>query len=193
MCKCVGCNREIKSSSLYLNCSWSLIREKNRTSQTEVIGHATTINSEGEKMCPVCCFIIAVYKENGINKKFSLGGLQVHKVSAKIQRAVEDFYVDPQNAYLIHAPGMVRKSVGIEIPNEEMDGLVNDEFPFVKLTIKQAEDTGLKEGDEIKFKSPDNRSVVRFVKAVKKFTAKEAKAQGYGRRAFVAFFVPKED
>ena len=192
MCKCVGCNREIKSSSLYLNCSWSLIRERNRTSQTEVIGHATTINSEGEKMCPICCFIIAVYKENGINKKFPLGGLQVHKVSAKIQRAVEDFHNDPQNAYLIHAPGMVRKSVGIEIPESEIEGLLNDEFPFVKLTPQQAEDTGLKEGDEIKFKSKSGKEVIRIVQAVRKFSAKEAKAQGYGRKSFVAFFVPNE-
>lgn len=192
MCKCVGCGREIKSSSLYLNCSWALIRERNRTSQTEVIGHATTINSDGEKMCPVCCFIIAVYKENGIDKKFSLGGLQAHKVSAKIQRAVEDFHNDPQNAYLIHAPGMVRRSVGIEIPESEIEGLLNDEFPFVKLTPQQAEDTGLKEGDEIKFKSKSGKEVIRIVKAVRKFSAKEAKAQGYGRKSFVAFFVPKE-
>lgn len=143
-------------------------------------------------MCPICCFILAVYKENGIDKKFPVGGLQVHKVSAKIQRAVEDFYIDPKNAYLIHAPGMVRRSVGIEIPDEELEGLINDEFPFVKLSLKQAEDTGLKEGDEIKFKSPSGKSVVRIVQAVRKFSAKEAKAQGYGRRSFVAFFVPKE-
>lgn len=193
MGKCVGCNREIKDSSLYMECSLELIRDINRTSQTEVIGYPTTINDNGDQLCPVCCFIIAVYKEHGIDKKFSIGGLQVHKVSANIQRAVEDFHNDPQNAYLIHAPGMVRKSVGIEIPNEELDGLINDEFPFVKLSLKQAEDTGLKEGDEIRFKSPDGRSVIRIVKAVKKFSAKEAKAQGYGRRSFVAFFVPKED
>jgi hypothetical protein len=178
---------------LYTNCSWSFIRERNRTSQTEVIGYAATINSAGDKMCPVCCFILAVYKENGIDKRFAPGGLQVHKVSSNIQKAVEDFHIDPQNAYLMHAPGMVRKSVGIEIPDNEMNGLIDDEFPFVKLSPNQAEDTGLKEGDEIKFKSPDGRAVVRFVRAVKKFTAKEAKAQGYGRRSFVAFFVPKED
>ena len=192
MCKCVGCNREIKSSSLFLNCSWEMIRSRNKTSQTEVIGHASTINDAGDKMCPICCFIIAVYKENGIDKRFSVGGLQIHKVSAKIQKAVEDFHVDPQNAYLIHAPGMVRKSVGIEIPESELEGLLNDEFPFVKLTPKQAEDTGLKEGDEIKFKAKSGKEVIRIVKAVRKFSAKEAKAQGYGRRAFVAFFVPKE-
>ena len=192
MCKCIGCAREIKSEALFLNCSWEMIRSRNKTSQTEVIGYAATINSAGDKMCPICCFILAVYKENGIDKKFPVGGLQVHKVSAKIQRAVEDFYIDPKNAYLIHAPGMVRRSVGIEIPDEELEGLINDEFPFVKLSLKQAEDTGLKEGDEIKFKSPSGKSVVRIVQAVRKFSAKEAKAQGYGRRSFVAFFVPKE-
>lgn len=89
-------------------------------------------------------------------------------------------------------PKTLEKASGIEISDEMMKGILSEEFPFVKLPLRQAEALNLKEGELFRAHSKDGGFFRRTIMAMRKFTAKEAKEKGYGCSAFVAYFVPAE-
>lgn len=158
----------------------------------EIKGEHTVINDKGECLCKVCTFIVAMYYENGVNKKFKDGDLQLHKISNVIRKAVNEFLVNPLQAYMKYIPSAYRSSRGIEIPEEMMRGILTDEFPFVKITPKESEELDLKVGDLFRAHSKDGKYFRRPIVAMKAFTAKESREHGYGRKAFVAYYVPAE-
>ena len=158
----------------------------------EINGEHTVINDKCECLCKVCTFIVAMYYENGVNKKFKEGDLQLHKISNVIRKAVNEFLVNPLQAYKTYIPSAYHNSRGIKIPNDMMKGVLTDEFPFVKVTQKESEELNLKVGDLFRAHSEDGGYFRRPIVAMKAFTAKESKEHGYGRRAFVAYYVPSE-
>lgn len=159
----------------------------------EFDGQHTVINDNGDVMCPVCTFIVAVYTENGVDKKFTVGGLMPHKISNNIRKAVDLFMVDCHKAYALFLPKLLKRMEGLQVTNAEMDALIDESFPFVKLSIDDAERFELKEGNEFRCTSPDGRSLCRHIYAIRNFTGKESREHKYGRKAFVALFLPKED
>lgn len=166
--QCVGCLSEIKG------------------------GVPTTINERGDQLCQICTFIVAMYQENGVDKHFDKGGLQLHLISNTIRKAVKELIVNPRQTYEKYVPKTLERAYGIEISDEMMKGILTEEFPFVKLPLRQAEELNLKEGELFRAHSADGGFFRRQIHGIKKFTAKEARARGYGRDAFVAYFVPDE-
>jgi hypothetical protein len=133
-----------------------------------------------------------MYQENGVDKHFEKGGLQLHLISNNIRKAVLELVNNPKAAYEKYVPKTLAKASGIEISNDMMKGILTDEFPFVKVSLKTANELNLAEGDLFRAHSPDGGFFRRQIHSIKKFTAKEARARGYGRDAFVAYFVPAE-
>ena len=158
----------------------------------EIVGTPTTINDEGDQLCQICTFVVAMYQENGIDKKFRKGGLKLDLVSNNIRKAVKELLVNPKQTYEKYVPKTLEKASGIEISDEMMKGILTEEFPFVKLPLRQAEALNLKEGELFRAHSKDGGFFRRTIMAMRKFTAKESKEKGYGRSAFVAYFVPAE-
>jgi hypothetical protein len=157
----------------------------------EITGVPTMLN-DGNALCPTCTFIVAVYNENGIDKQFKQGDLMYHKISNTIRKAVDDFRINAKRAYQTYLPKMLKRMMGHEITDTEMTALIDESFPFIKLSIDDAERFELKVGNEFRCKSPDGRSVCRHIYAIRKFTGKESREHKYGRKAFVALFLPKE-
>ena len=147
---------------------------------------------DGNMLCGDCTFVVAMYKENGIDKKFSKGGLALHLVSNTIRKAVMELRENPTEAYRKYLPKTMKECDGVLIPDKMMKDILSEEFPFVKLPVRQAEALGLKEGDTLRAHSNDGGYFRRTIMAMRKFTAKESKEKGYGRNAFVAYFVPAE-
>jgi hypothetical protein len=166
--KCIGCLSEIKDEKY------------------------TEINDKGEVLCPICTFVVAVYYENGVNKKFKDGDLALHKISNTVRKAVKELMVNPLEAYKKYTPTAVKRAKGIEIPDAMMKDILSDEFPFVRISPNQSEELNLKVGDLFRAHSKDGGFFRRTIVAMKAFTAKESKEHGYGRRAFVAYYVPAE-
>lgn len=158
----------------------------------EITGVPTMLN-DGKALCPVCTFIVALYTENEINKQFLHGGLMYHKIGNAIRKAVDVFMVSPKKAYETYLPKMLKRMAGYDVTDDEMTALIDESFPFVKLSIDDSERFELKEGNEFRCKSPDGRSLCRHIYAIRKFTGKESREHKYGRKAFVALFLPKED
>ena len=146
---------------------------------------------DGTVLCARCTFVVTLYHERGIDKKFSRGGLMVHKLSNSIRKAVLEFDRDPKAAYEKYMPALLNRYKGVEVDAQAMQDIVSDEFPFIKLPLDNPLSSTLKDGDEIAI-SANGSTIFRKVVAHKKFTTKEAKASGYGKRAFVACFVPAE-
>lgn len=164
--KCIGCYREVPDNI------------------------AVAINDNGDMACPVCTFIIAVYTENKINKKFQEGELMYHKISNNIRKAVDLFLKDRKLAYETYLPQMLKRMRGIEVSNEAMDKLLDETFPFLKLTVDQCAQYNVSVGDEVRVTSPDGRTLKRNVYAARHFTGKESREHHYGRKAFTAYFIP---
>ena len=158
----------------------------------EITGVPTVLN-DGKALCPCCTFVVAVYTERGVNKQFLHGGLMYHKIGNSIRKAVDLFMVNPKLAYEMFLPKMLKRMTGYEIADKDMDALIDESFPFVKLSIDDAERFELEQGNEFRCKSPDGRSLCRHIYAIRKFTGKESRDRHYGRKAFVALFLPKED
>lgn len=158
----------------------------------EIIGVPTVINDEGDHLCQICTFIIAMYQENGVDKRFGKGGLRLSFVSNNIRKAVKELVNNPKEAYEKYVPNTLKRAAGIEISDSMMQGILSDEFPFVKLSLKQAIEADLSVGDFFRAHSADGGFFNRQIVAMRKFTAKESKEKGYGRSAFVAYFVPAE-
>lgn len=158
----------------------------------EITGVPTVLN-DGQALCPCCTFIVAVYTENGVDKKFLHGGLMYHKIGNAIRKAVDLFMVNPRLAYEMFLPKMLKRMAGYDITDAEMTALIDESFPFVKLSIDDAARFDLTAGAEFRCKSPDGRSLSRHIYAMRKFTGKESRDHHYGRKAFVALFLPKED
>jgi hypothetical protein len=152
----------------------------------------TVINDAGEQLCKVCTFVVAMYYENKVNKKFKEGDLALHRISANVRKAVYEFLENPLEAYKKYIPSAYKNSRGIEIPDTMMKDILSDEFPFVKVPPNQASELNLKVGDLFRAHSKDGGYFRRPIVAMKAFTAKESKEHGYGRRAFVAYYVPSE-
>ena len=158
----------------------------------EIVGMPTTINDRGDQLCQICTFIVAMYQENGVDKQFNKGGLKLHLVSNNVRKAVKELVANPKEAYEKYVPKTLERASGVEISNEMMKGILSEEFPFVRLSLRQAEALNLKEGDLFRAHSKDGGFFRRTIMAMRKFTAKESKEKGYGRSAFVAYFVPAE-
>jgi hypothetical protein len=131
-----------------------------------------------------------MYQENGVDKHFEKGGLQLHLISNNIRKAVLELVNNPKAAYEKYVPKTLAKASGIEISDDMMKGILSDEFPFVRVPLKTAKELNLKEGDLFRAHSPDGRFFRRPIVGIRKFTEKEAKTKGYGNTAFVAYFVP---
>ena len=158
----------------------------------DIDGVPTVLNG-GESLCPVCTFIIAVYTENGITKRFCHGDLMYHKISNNIKKAVDLFMVNPRLAYEMFLPNMIKRMSGYKITEVEMDRLIDESFPFVKLSIEDAERFELSVGSEFRCITDNGRSLCRHIYAMRKFTRKESIDIKQGSRSFVALFLPKED
>lgn len=158
----------------------------------EITGVPTILN-DGKALCPCCTFVVAVYTERGVDKQFLHGGLMYHKIGNAIRKAVDLFMVNPKLAYEMFLPKLLKRMSGYEITDKEMDALIDESFPFVKLSLEDAERFDLEQGNEFRCKSPDGRSLCRHIYAMRKFTGKESRDHHYGRKAFVALFLPKED
>lgn len=206
MSECVGCLARLLNESEFATAETKLNNmiavtadqsEKKRliTAQVGLIRYSEQYASkldDGTMLCGDCTFIVAMYKENGIDKKFKRGGLALHTVSNNIRKAVIELRSNPTEAYKKYLPRTMKHAEGVLIPDDMMQGVLTEEFPFVKLSLLKATEIDLKEGDTLRAHSNDGNYFRRTIKAIRKFTAKESKEKGYGRNAFVAYFVPAE-
>lgn len=206
MSECVGCLARLLNEAEFIEAEAKLNemiattadpKERQRliASQIGLIRYSEKYASkldDGTMLCGDCTFIVAMYKENGIDKKFKRGGLALHTVSNNIRKAVMDLRANPTEAYKKYLPRTMKQSEGVLIADAMMKDILSEEFPFVKLSIRQSEELGLKEGDMFRAHSKDGGYFRRTIKAIRKFTARESKEKGYGRSAFVAYFVPAE-
>ena len=204
--QCVGCLSRLLNEAEFAEAEAKLteiikstadMKERKRliASQIGLIRYSEKYASkldDGNMLCGDCTFIIAMYKENGIDKKFRKGGLTLHTVSNNIRKAVMELRENPTEAYKKYLPKTMKESDGILIPDKMMQLILSEDFPYVKLPVRQAEALGLKEGDTLRAHSKDGGYFKRTIMAMRRFTAKESKEKGYGRSAFVAYFVPAE-
>jgi hypothetical protein len=206
MSECVGCLARLLNEAEFAEAESKLtdmiastanMKERKRliASQIGLIRYSEKYASkldDGNMLCGDCTFIVAMYKENGIDKKFRKGGLALHTVSNNIRKAVMELRENPTEAYKKYLPKTMKECDGVLIPDKMMKAILSEEFPFVKLPVRQSEALGLKEGDSFRAHSNDGSYFKRTIMAIRKFTAKESKEKGYGRNAFVAYFVPAE-
>lgn len=207
MCECVGCCVKLLSESELTEAENRLtdmitstadIKKRKRliSSRIGLIRYSEKYASrldDGNMLCGDCTFIVAMYKENGIDKKFHKGGLALHLVSNNIRKAVVELRDNPTEAYKKYLPKTMKECDGVLIPDDMMEEILSGVSPFVKLTLRQSDELGLSVGDTFRAHSADGRYFKRAILAIRKFTAKEAKEKGYGRRAFVAYFVPESE
>lgn len=205
MCECVGCCVKLLNESELTEAenqftdmitSTADMKERKRliASQVGLIRYSEKYASrldDGNMLCGDCTFIVAMYKENGIDKKFRKGGLALHTVSNNIRKAVMELRENPTEAYKKYLPKTMKECDGVLIPDDMMEEILSGVSPFVKLPLSQANELGLKVGDVFRAHSAGGSYLKRTILAVRRFTAKESKEKGYGRHAFVAYFVPE--
>lgn len=142
------------------------------------------INDNGDELCERCIFILALYTQQGIEKRITAGNLHPRLLNSHFRKIVEeDFYLNQKAAYEKHLGSMIRaeeaKKRIIWIAAEEIRKIADD-FPFYLMTDAEVQKFNPAEGAELTLRTraagagqPD--TIRRRIYAIRRIPARAAK------------------
>ena len=157
------------------------------------------VNGEGFRICPRCIFVLALYKQAGVEKQVFQGrhDLNPDRLNARFRKILdEDYYRNPAEAYQKYLPEMIEaeevKMRIIHVTEEQFTKVENGSFPFLLFTDADVAKYRLGKSVQITLEAEGKTALKRTIYAMHKMPGRFAKKYSGSALQKNVCFLPEE-
>lgn len=158
------------------------------------------VNGEGFKICPRCVFVLALYKQAGVEKQVFQGrhDLNPARLNARFRKILdEDYYRNPAEAYRKYLPDMIEAEEVemriIHVSEEQFRKVQSGSFPFLLFSDEDVAKYRLGKNVEITLESEGNGELKRTIYAMHRMPGRFAKKYSGSALKKNVCFLPEEN